>query len=84
MTKTEERREYAMQILTAGMLHKLLKAEGNAASWLLLQDIKAASLARTFREMNEWWTSRPPVPLESFSWFHGGIAKGAKIKGSLV
>jgi hypothetical protein len=79
-----ERRVCAMQIITAGMLHKLLKAEGNEAAELLIYDIKAASLARTFREINAWWTSRPPVPLENFSWFQGGIAKGAKIKGSLV
>ena len=83
MTEAEERREFAIQVVTAGMLHKLLKAESNPAAELLICDIKAASLARTFRQMNAWWTSRPPVPLESFSWFQGGIAKGAKILGPL-
>lgn len=81
MTDTAERREYAMQIITAGMLHRLLKAEGNEAAELLIYDIKAASLARTFREMNERYANGNLVPLVLFP---RGSTKRMKILGPLI
>lgn len=80
----EERRELAVQVATAFILHKLLKSEGNAAAELLLDDAETAAFAETFRELNKWWTSRPPLPLESFAWFQGGLARKAKLLAPLV
>lgn len=69
----EELQYHCEQIFTAMLLHKLLKAEGNPASWLLLQDIKEASLGRAIYEINEEWSKRGK-----------SIFAGAKLLGPLV
>jgi hypothetical protein len=50
--------DYCEQVITAGILHRLLKAEKNPASWLLLQDIKARSLGRHIQAINASWSKR--------------------------
>jgi hypothetical protein len=69
-----------MQIITAGMLHKLLKADGNEAAELLIYDIKTAGIARTLNEIRE----RPLVYVECGVWFRDGMARKARILDPLV
>ncbi len=48
-----ELREYCEQVVTAGILYKLLKAEGNVAAKALLQEVKAKSLGQHIHDINE-------------------------------
>jgi hypothetical protein len=84
MTTQAELRYYCEQIITACILYRLLKIERNVAAKLLLKDIRARELGRHVCEINEDFDRRPPLPLDEISWFAGGIAKGAKLKGELV
>lgn len=84
MTEVDERREYGEQLFTALALLKLLKAEGNPAAELLVYDIKCASTARTVRDMNAWWQTKPLVPLDSVAWFRKGMARKSRILGPLI
>jgi hypothetical protein len=80
LTKAE-RREHAVKVLTASILYRLLKDEGNEAAMLLFEDIQTASLKRHIRDLNEAYAQGRLVPLILFS---GGVAKRAKIIGELI
>lgn len=84
MTEAEERRRYGEQLYMAFELLRLMKAEGNPASELLSFDIKVASIARSFKDMNAQQQKRPPLPLKSVVWSRQGIARKARILGPLV
>jgi hypothetical protein len=64
VTEAEDPRKYGEQLFMALELLKLLKAEGNLAAELLVFDIKVASIARSFKELNALRQKRPLVPLE--------------------
>jgi hypothetical protein len=84
VTEAEDPRKYGEQLFMAFELLKLMKAEGNPASDLLSFDIKVASIARSFKDMNTQRQKRPPVPLKSVAWFRQGVARKARIPGPLV
>jgi hypothetical protein len=75
MTPDEQRFvDYCEQIITAGILYKLLAAEKNEAAESLLLHIKAWSLGRHIHEINEEWSKRPEK----------SIFAGAKILAPLI